>query len=203
LNDLRYSLRSLFANPGMTGAAVLTLALGIGANTAIFSGVNGIFLNPAPGVVRASDLVEVYAKDNVLGDMEMSSPEFRDYRDRNDVLSGLLAYQYFPSILTEGDGHERIWSLLVSANYFDVLGVAAAKGRLLGRPTIMMAVGRLRSSGMGSGSGASQGAATSLERRWASTATRSRSWEWQRRSFEGRSPAWCSTRGSRWPTRTV
>ena len=56
MNDLRYSLRSLFANPGMTAAAVLTLALGIGANTAIFSGVNGIFLNPAPGVVRASDL---------------------------------------------------------------------------------------------------------------------------------------------------
>jgi len=149
LNDLRYSLRSLFANPGMTAAAVLTLALGIGANTAIFSGVNGIFLNPAPGVVRASDLVEVYAKDGVLGEMEMSSPEFRDYRDRNDVLSGLLAYQYFPSILTEGDGRERIWSLLVSANYFDVLGVRAAKGRLLapaddddgGRPVAVIGYG--------------------------------------------------------------
>ena len=133
----------------MTAAAVLTLALGIGANTAIFSGISGIFLNPAPGVTRASRLVELYAKDSTLGTMELSSPEFRDYRDRNDVLSGLLAYQFFPSILTEGDGRERIWSLLVSANYFDVLGVRAAKGRLLGpaddedggRPVVVIGYG--------------------------------------------------------------
>ena len=149
LNDLRYSLRSLFANPGMTAAAVLTLALGIGANTAIFSGVNGIFLNPAPGVVRASDLVEVYVRDQPLGTIELSSPEYRDYRDRNDVFTGVLAYQFFPSILTEGDAHERIWSLLVSANYFDVLGVRAANGRLLGpadddqggRPVVVIGYG--------------------------------------------------------------
>jgi predicted permease len=62
----------------------------------------------------------------------MSSPEYRDYRDRNDVFSGLLAYRFFPTILTESDANERIWSLLVSANYFDVLGVRAAAGRLLG-----------------------------------------------------------------------
>src|SRR5436190_19716810 len=124
VNDLRYSLRSLLANPGMTAAAVLTLALGIGANTAIFSGVNGIFLNPAPGVVRANELVELYAKDKV-GTFGLSSPDYRDYRDRNDVFSGLIAYQFFPSILAEGDAHERIWSLLASGNYFDVLGVRA------------------------------------------------------------------------------
>ncbi|MDO8677950.1 MAG: ABC transporter permease [Acidobacteriota bacterium] len=131
MNDLRYSLRSLLANPGMTAAAVLTLALGIGANTAIFSGVNGLFLNPAPGVVRSGDLVEVYVTDRSRGAMDASSPEYRDYRDRNDVFSGLLAYQFFPSVLTEGDSHERIWSLLVSANYFDVLGVRAQLGRAL------------------------------------------------------------------------
>ena len=130
MNDLRYSLRSLFANRGTTAAAVLTLALGIGANTAIFSGVNGIFLNPAPGVVRATELVELYARDR-LGTFGLSSPDYRDYRDRNDVFSGLLAYQFFPSILAEGNAHERIWSLLASGNYFDVLGVRAERGRLL------------------------------------------------------------------------
>jgi predicted permease len=148
LNDLRYSLRSLFASPGMTVAAVLTLALGIGANTAIFSGINGIFLNPAPGVARATELVELYAKDR-LGTFELSSPDYRDYRDRNDVFSGLVAYQFFPSILAEGDAHERIWSLLASGNYFEVLGVRAEKGRLLapsddedgGRPVIVIGYG--------------------------------------------------------------
>lgn len=149
MNDLRYSLRSLFANPGMTAAAVLTLALGIGANTAIFSGVNGIFLNPAPGVVRASDLVELYARDPRLGTYELSSPEYRDYRDRSNVFDGLLAYQFYPSMLAEGDAHERIWSLLASGNYFDVLGVRAELGRLLapsddeggGRPVIVIGYG--------------------------------------------------------------
>jgi predicted permease len=148
LNDLRYSVRSLLSSPGMTAAAVLTLALGIGANTAIFSGVNGIFLNPAPGVARASELVELYGKDR-LGTSELSSPDYRDYRDRNDVFSGVLAYQFFPSILTEGDAHERIWSLLASGNYFDVLGIRAEKGRLLapsddeggGRPVIVIGYG--------------------------------------------------------------
>jgi predicted permease len=148
VNDLRYSLRSLIASPGMTAAAVLTLALGIGANTAIFSGVNGIFLNPAPGVVRASELVELYAKDRV-GTFGLSSPDYRDYRDRNDVFSGLIAYQFFPSILAEGDARERVWSLLVSGNYFDVLGVRAEQGRLLapsddedgGRPVIVIGYG--------------------------------------------------------------
>jgi macrolide transport system ATP-binding/permease protein len=148
VNDLRYSLRSLLANPGMTVAAVLTLALGIGANTAIFSGVNGIFLNPAPGVARAGELVEVYAR-GPGGTIDMSSPEYRDYRDRNDVFSGLAAYQFFPSILTEGDANERIWSLLASANYFDLLGVRAVAGRLLapadddggGQPVIVISYG--------------------------------------------------------------
>ena len=148
MNDLRYSLRSLFASPGMTAAAVLTLALGIGANTAIFSGVNGLFLNPAPGVARASDLVEVYAK-GAFGPLDLSSPEYRDYRDRNTVFSGLLAYRFFPSILSEGDGNERIWSLLVSANYFEVLGVRAVRGRLLapadddggGKPVVVIGYG--------------------------------------------------------------
>ena len=148
MNDLRYSLRSLFASPGMTVAAVVTLALGIGANTAIFSGVNGIFLNPAPGVIRAAELVELYARDR-QGTFELSSPDYRDYRDRNDVFAGLLAYRFFPTVLAEGDAHERIWSLLASGNYFDVLGVRAEKGRLLapsddeggGRPVMVIGYG--------------------------------------------------------------
>jgi putative ABC transport system permease protein len=147
--DVRYALRSLLASPGMTAAAALTLALGIGANTAIFGGVNAIFLNPAPGVPRSSELVEVFLSDGSRDSIEVSSAEYRDYRDRSDVFSGLLAYFFFPTILSEGDSHERVWSLLVSANYFDVLGVGALEGRVLapdddaagGRPVVVISYG--------------------------------------------------------------
>jgi predicted permease len=149
LNDLRYAIRSLAAHPGMAAAAVLTIALGVGANTAIFSGVNGLFLNPAPGVPRSGDLVEVYATDRSRRQMEMSSSEYRDYRDRSDVFTGLLAYESFPTVLSDGDSPERIWSLLVSANYFEVLEVQAGHGRMLvaqddaggGRPVVVISHG--------------------------------------------------------------
>lgn len=129
--DARYGWRGLRHHSGMTAAAVVTLALGVGANTAVFSGVSGVLLNPLPGVVRSGDLVELYATDRSRGTLELSSPEYRAYRDRSDTFDGLLAYSFSPTALSHGGSTDRIWSLLVSANYFDVLGVRTILGRAL------------------------------------------------------------------------
>ncbi len=135
--------------PGMTAAAALTLALGIGANTAIFSGVEQILLKPVPGAVHPQELFDVSVKDTARGGMLFSSPEYRDYRDRNDAFTGLGAYGFFPMSITSGETNERIWPMLVSGNYFDVLGVRALHGRTFlpaddaggGQPVVVISYG--------------------------------------------------------------
>jgi len=130
--DLRLALRRLRNNQGFTAVAVLTLALGIGANTAVFSVVNAVLLRPLP-VARASELVSLNEKlgGNVFP--TLSYPNYRDIRDRNNVLSGLIAYRIVPASLGLPGSSQRLWGYLVSGNYFEVLGVPAARGRLLTR----------------------------------------------------------------------
>lgn len=125
LQNLRYALRMLRKNPGFTVVAVITLALGIAANTTIFSWINATLLDPIPGVSRSSEMVAVE-----MGHAgSFSYPDFLDLRDRNNSFGGLTAFAFAPASLT-GDGKpERIWATLVSANYFDVLGVKPALGR--------------------------------------------------------------------------
>lgn len=133
--DLRYGFRSLWGNPGFTAAAVLSLALGIGANTAVFTLANAVFLHPLP-VTEPARVMEVYTVDHAtattaanLARTPVSYLNYVDYRDQNDVFTGLATYFQARATLT-GQGTPRPQQVeLVSANYFDVLGVPAALGR--------------------------------------------------------------------------
>jgi predicted permease len=129
LKDIRYGIRGLLKRPGFTMIAVITLALGIGANTAIFSLVNTVLLRSLPVVDHPEQIVSVSlrAKNDAIN--AFSYPNYIDFRDRNQVLTGLLAYRFVPMSLSRGGNNERIWSYEVSGNYFDVLGVQAIKGR--------------------------------------------------------------------------
>ncbi|HEX5888287.1 MAG TPA: ABC transporter permease [Pyrinomonadaceae bacterium] len=126
--DISYAIRGLLKRPGFVAIAVVTLALGIGANTAIFSLVNAVLLRSLP-VERPGEIVSVAMRGKDDSMSAWSIPNFRDFRDRNDVLSGLLVYRFVPLSLSRGGANERIWGFEVSGNYFDVLGVKAIKGR--------------------------------------------------------------------------
>ena len=125
LEDFRYALRVLLKSPGFTAVAVLTLALGIGANTAVFSIVNALILRPLP-VERPSELV--FLENGRYGPSQ-SFPNYKDLRDRNQVLAGLVGYRMAPMELETNRGPERIWGYLATGNYFDLLGVKPAVGR--------------------------------------------------------------------------
>ena len=131
LQDLRFGVRMLLKQPGFTLIAVLTLALGIGANTAIFSLINKILLRPLP----APEPERLVALNNTVGKARsfplFSYPNYKDLRDRNEALSGLLAYTMAPVSLSHAGASERVWGYLVSGNYFETLGVQPALGRLI------------------------------------------------------------------------
>ncbi|HET9479683.1 MAG TPA: ABC transporter permease [Pyrinomonadaceae bacterium] len=126
--DIRYAVRNLLKRPGFVAVAVITLALGIGANTAIFSLFNAVLLRSFP-VERAGEIVSVAMRGKDDSMSAFSYPNYRDFRDRNDVLAGLLVYRFVPLSLSRGGNNERVWGYEVSGNYFDVLGVNAIKGR--------------------------------------------------------------------------
>jgi putative ABC transport system permease protein len=126
--DIRYAVRNLLKRPGFVAIAVITLALGIGANTAIFSLVNAVLLRSLP-VDRPGEVVSVAMRGKDDSMSAWSYPNYRDFRDRNDVLSGLLVYRFVPISLSRGGANERVWGFEVSGNYFDVLGVKAIRGR--------------------------------------------------------------------------
>jgi predicted permease len=126
--DISYAIRSLLKRPGFVSIAVITLALGIGANTAIFSLVNAVLLRSLP-VERASEVVSVAVRGKDDSMSAFSYPNYRDFRDRNETLSGLLVYRFVPLSLSRSGANERVWGFEVSGNYFDVLGVKAIRGR--------------------------------------------------------------------------
>ena len=128
LQDLRYGFRMLRRKPLFTLIAILTLALGIGANSAIFTLVNTVLLRPLP-VVAPDELVSLSVSGKNDSLQAFSYPNYRDYRDRNEVLSGLFATRMGPMSLSRDGNNERIWGYAVTGNYFDILGVSAARGR--------------------------------------------------------------------------
>jgi macrolide transport system ATP-binding/permease protein len=123
--DLRLAARMLRKSPGFTAVAVLTLALGIGANTAIFSVVNALVLRPLP-VERPNDLAFL---ENAHDGPSQSFPNYKDLRDRNQTFTGLIGYRMAPIELETDRGAQRIWGYLATGNYFDILGVQPALGR--------------------------------------------------------------------------
>jgi putative ABC transport system permease protein len=126
--DLRYGARQLSKNPGFSTVVVLTLALGIGANSAIFSAVNAVLLRrfPFPQADRVLFLRQVTATNPGL---LISIPNFEDYRRQQRSFQQLTLWRSGSVNLTGGDHPERVAGSFVSDNYFEVLGVRAAKGR--------------------------------------------------------------------------
>jgi len=134
--------------PGFTLVAVLTLGLGIGANTAIFSLVNTVLLRPLP-IAQPEQVVTL--NNGLPGRASfplMGYVEYKDYRDRNQSLVGLAAFSAAPVSLSSNGINERVWSYHVTGNYFSLLGVGASLGRVIapeddltpvGHPVVMLA----------------------------------------------------------------
>jgi putative ABC transport system permease protein len=130
LQDLRFGVRLFVKSPGVMAMAVLALAIGIGANTAIFSLVNGVFLRPLGGVDDPDRLVALERTQNGKVQYSFGYPDYVDYRDHNSSFIGLAAHCGTPLGFDNGAA-ERLRGDLVSGNYFSVLGVKPAVGRLI------------------------------------------------------------------------
>lgn len=132
-HDVRFALRSFAKQPTLALVAIATLALGIGANAAIFTVVNAVVLEPLP-FPAANRLVRITADLPGLGqsDIGLSPPELFDYRDRSGLFDEISGVYPIDANLTEVDVPERVEVLLVSPSYFSVLGVHPQLGRLFG-----------------------------------------------------------------------
>ena len=129
IQDLRYGLKQLWKSKGVTLVAIVSLAVGIGANSAIFSLVNSILLRPR-AVSAPEQLVQIYTGDSNQPYHNSSYPTYQDFRDRSEVFSGLAAYGIEQFRLDDGNQVEQVWGEMVTGNYFDVLGVPPVKGRM-------------------------------------------------------------------------
>ena len=129
LHDLRYAFRLLAKSPIFTAVAAISLALGIGANSAIFSLVNVAILKPIP-VEDTATLVSVFTTDQRNpGNLPLSHLNFRDLRDQNQVFSGMAAFSFAQVNRSNGTESEQIPAQLVSGNYFSLLGAQPFRGR--------------------------------------------------------------------------
>jgi macrolide transport system ATP-binding/permease protein len=128
--DLRYATRMIRKNPGFTLIAVLSLALGTGANTAIFSLINTVILRPLP-VEKPEQLVALNNEAQNRAFPTFSYPNYKDFRDRSEVFSGLIGYRFAPLSMSHDGVNERLWGYEVTGNYFEVLGVKATLGRVI------------------------------------------------------------------------
>src|SRR6266576_367025 len=127
LQDIRYGIRGLLKRPAFTGIAVLTLALGIGANSAIFSLINATLMRRLP-VNHPENLVYVY---NGNPGSVFSYPDYAELRDQNQVFDGMTAWGGITTSLNSNDQTDLESGAIVSGNFFQVLGVQAALGRLI------------------------------------------------------------------------
>ncbi len=129
LTDVRYAVRSLRRSPGFTAAAVVTLALGIGAAAAMFDLALVFYLRPPPGIADADALVSVQSvlDGRIVG--SMTYLDFDDLRSAGGGFSGVMAYLQTEVDLGRGDATRRVRAAVVSSNYFAVLGVTVARGR--------------------------------------------------------------------------
>src|ERR1700752_2844746 len=128
LQDLRYGIRGLARNPGFAAAAIATLALGVGANTAIFSLVNAVLVRPIPGISDPGRVVWITHAERGQA-RRVSYPDVLDYRARTDVFSGVAAIDDAPAHVSARGEVERITVQVAGGDFFDVLGVVPALGR--------------------------------------------------------------------------
>src|SRR4030095_12322742 len=129
-SDIRYAVRSLLKRPGFTAIALVTLALGIGANSAIFSTVNALLINPLP-FPHLDRIVAVWDKNPSRGveRNEVSMADYLDWKAQSQSFEQLALERWWSMNLTAGDTPERVQGQLVTANFFDVVGVKPFKGR--------------------------------------------------------------------------
>jgi predicted permease len=130
LQDVRFAVRQLRKNPGFMITATAMLAVAIGANSTVFSWIDGTMLRPIPGAHATGDLVSVMRGEwNTSPSPPLSYPDYRDLRDQNHSFTGILAYNHDWLTLTGGAKPERIYIANVSSNFFDVLGIRPMLGR--------------------------------------------------------------------------
>ena len=138
LRDCRYSVRVLGRSPGFTAVAILSLALGIGANTAVFQLLDAVRLRPLP-VSDPHELAEIHIDGGTQGfgnnrmDLALTYPLWEQIRDNQEMFSGVFAWSPASFTVGDGEGIERVPSAWVSGAGFDVLGVAPVRGRLFSR----------------------------------------------------------------------
>ena len=143
-HDLRYAVRSLRQRPGFTALTVLTLALGIGATSAIFSVVNGVLLRPLP-YERPDDVVLVHTRLDGISGRELSLPEYFDLREQSRSFSRIAAFSNGSLTLTGSGEPERLQAGYVTAEALPLVGVSPARGSgfapeedLPGRPPVVI-----------------------------------------------------------------
>jgi putative ABC transport system permease protein len=129
VQDLKYGLRALVRSRGLTLVAILTVALGLGANIALFTLFNAVLLRPAPGVTDAHRLVWLTPVSRQGRSLQLSYPAYLDYRDSSEVFDDLAAYASVPLSISGAAEPERIDGQIVSGNFFELLGVRPALGR--------------------------------------------------------------------------
>ena len=134
IRDAQFAIRTLTRSPGFTAVVVLTLALGIGASTAIFTVVNAVVLRPLD-YPEPQQLIRITSELRGFGatDTGVSAAELIDYQARTDLFTGVAGLMPVNANVTSGDTPERVQVMLVSWNYFSVLGVAPAHGRIFSR----------------------------------------------------------------------
>ena len=129
LNDIRYGARMLWKSKGLSAIALLSLAVGIGGNAAVFSVVNSVLFRPR-ALPRPTELVAIYNGDRQQPYQSMSYPTYLELREKSGVFAGLAAYAIAKEFTLAGpDDVERVWGEVVSGNYFDVLGAQLIRGR--------------------------------------------------------------------------
>lgn len=128
--DLRFALRMLRRSPGFTMLAVIVLALGIGANTAIFSMINAILLQPLP-YAHPQQLVQMYETEQAPGSYPLSGPDFPDWQRQSKLFAAMTLYNYPHSVNLTGSGApQQVAMVPAAANFFQVLGAQPALGRM-------------------------------------------------------------------------
>src|SRR5579862_6944225 len=133
IGDLRYAIRGLLSNAGFAGVAILTIGIGIGANTVIFSWMRNVLLNPLPA---ASDPARIVVIENTAdnGDpLTTSFLDYTDYRDHLRLVDSVTLRKIQPFVIGEESHPERVWGEMVTGNFFDLLGVQPEIGRFFNR----------------------------------------------------------------------
>src|SRR5262245_11273792 len=131
VQDIRYAFRSLKANPGFAATVVLTLMLGIGINTSVFSFVNRLLFVPMP-FEKPDELVSVYSTgDDFLNETPVSYPDYKDFRDRNNVFTSVAGFAPEPLLMSTDQTGVFLLGEAVTGNYFETLGVDTVMGRTL------------------------------------------------------------------------